>query len=223
VEKDSPGDGELFSIFQKILSQEKAEDFNYSHGVQLVSSNAPNRSLHGMEVAVPRGRLSVGQETRTQKEVVTMKRLMVLMVAAVFIFSGMAFAADVAKDKAGAAVTDKGGKDVQTKSPKAAPPKVAKMSFSGKVLDISDKALKVERVVKEKPETMDFVLEKAVEGVKAGDKVTVTYVVKDGKNVAQKVAKVKEAKKSEPGPALKDKGGKPVVDKSGKEVDTKKK
>ncbi|MCG6536337.1 MAG: hypothetical protein L7F78_16950, partial [Syntrophales bacterium LBB04] len=127
------------------------------------------------------------------------------------------------KDKGGAAVTDKGGKDVQTKAAKPAQPKVAKMTVAGKVLDISDKALKLERVVKEKAETMDFVLEKAVEGVKAGDKVTVTYVVKDGKNVVQKVTKAKEAvKKGEAaGQAVKDKAGKTVKTKSGGDVGTK--
>ena len=150
-----------------------------------------------------------------------MKRLMVLMLAAVFVFSGMAFAAEV-KDKGGGVVKDKAGDAVQTKTPKEAPPKVAKMKATGTVLVISDKALKLESVMKDKKVAMDFVLEKAVEGVKAGDKVTVTYVVKDGKNIVQKVSKIKEPVKKESGPAVKDKTGKDVKDRTGAPVDTKK-
>ncbi len=83
--------------------------------------------------------------------------------------------------------------------------KVAKMSAAGKVVAISDTALKIERTVKDKVEAMDFTLEKAVADVKAGDDVKVSYVVKDGKNVATKVAKAaaKAAKKEAPAKEVK--------------------
>lgn len=145
-----------------------------------------------------------------------MKRLMVLMVAAVFLFSGMALAQ--VKDKAGGEVKARSGGEVKTKTPKEAPPKVTKMKASGTVLSISDSALKLERDIKGKKEPMDFSLSKAVPDVKAGDKATVTYVVKDGQNVAEKVAKAKEPapkKSAAPGQPLKARSGGEVKARSG--------
>ncbi|MDO8786172.1 MAG: hypothetical protein Q7J12_08145, partial [Syntrophales bacterium] len=67
-----------------------------------------------------------------------------------------------------------------------------------KVLEISDTMLKIERTVKGKAETMELTLEKACSKIVVGDKVKVSYVTKDGKNVATKVAKekAKKAKKA---------------------------
>jgi len=111
-----------------------------------------------------------------------MKRLMVVALALVFLFAGTAFAAEKAKS--------------------TAPAKAAKMTAVGKVLEISDKMLKLDRKGKEKSEVMDFSLEKPAADVKAGDKVTVHYTVKDGKNVATKVIK-SETKKTEKPPKKK--------------------
>jgi hypothetical protein len=104
-----------------------------------------------------------------------MKRLMVLLLAVAFLFAGTAFAAEKAKGTA----------------------KTAKMTATGKIVDLSDTMLKVERSVKGKTETMEFGLDKPLAGMKVGDKVTVHYVVKDGKNVATKVTKSEAAKKTE--------------------------
>ncbi len=109
-----------------------------------------------------------------------MKRLMVLLLAALFLFSGVAFGAEKAKEGA-----------------KAAPAKQAKMTATGKIVQLSDTLLVVERSVKGKAETMEFALEKPLADMKAGDKVTVHYVAKDGKNVATKVTKSEAAKKTE--------------------------
>jgi hypothetical protein len=117
-----------------------------------------------------------------------MKRLMVLLLAVAFLFAGTALAANV-KDKSGKAVVDKGGKPVATKT--------AKMTATGKIVDLSDAMLSVERSVKGKVETMEFALDKPLAGMKVGDKVTVHYVVKDGKNVATKVTKSEATKKTE--------------------------
>ena len=110
-----------------------------------------------------------------------MKRVLVLLVAAIFLFAGAALAAN------------------QTKGGKAAPAKTTSMTASGKVVDISATALKIERSAKGKTETMEFGLDKpASADIKAGDKVTVHYVKKDGKNVATKISKAaakKPAKK----------------------------
>ncbi|MEW6668309.1 MAG: hypothetical protein AB1512_24105 [Thermodesulfobacteriota bacterium] len=101
-----------------------------------------------------------------------MKRLMVVLLAMVFLFAGTAFAAEKTKGAA-----------------KPAPAKAAKMTAVGTVLEISDKTLKLDRKGKEKSELMDFALDKPAADVKAGDKVKVHYTVKDGKNIATKVTK----------------------------------
>jgi hypothetical protein len=106
-----------------------------------------------------------------------MKRALVLLVAVIFLFAGSALAAD-------------------SKAAKAAPAKAASMTASGKILDLSDTMLRLERSGKGKAETMEFGLEKPVSAdIKMGDKVTVHYVSKDGKNMATKVTKA-AAKKS---------------------------
>lgn len=108
-----------------------------------------------------------------------MKRVLVLLVAAIFLFSGAALAATQAK----------GGKTSKT----------ASMTASGKVVEISPTALKLDRAAKGKSETMEFGLDKPTPAeIKAGDKVTVHYVQKEGKNVATKISKAapkKTAKK----------------------------
>lgn len=112
-----------------------------------------------------------------------MKRVLVLLVSAVFLFAGAAFAANQPKGAAG----------------KPAPAKAAKMTATGKIVEISDTALKVERSAKGKSETMEFGLEKSLgPELKVGDKVTVHYVSKDGKNVATKVNKAQAAAKKAP-------------------------
>ena len=65
--------------------------------------------------------------------------------------------------------------------------RVTKMRAAGVVTEISDTALKIERKVKDKVETMEFVLEKPAAKIKVGDKVKVSYKTKDNKNVAAKV------------------------------------
>lgn len=117
-----------------------------------------------------------------------MKRFLVLFVALSFLFCGSVFAAEAPKAEPAAAA-----KDVAKEAAKE-----TKMSATGKVLEISDTMLKIERTVKGKAETMELTLEKACPKIVAGDKVKVSYVTKDGKNVATKVAKekAKKAKKA---------------------------
>ena len=81
--------------------------------------------------------------------------------------------------------------------------KVTKMKAAGVVTEISATTLKIERKVRDKAETMEFVLEKPLAKIKVGDKVKVSYITKDNQNVATKVTEgvspkaVKEAKKVE--------------------------
>ena len=132
-----------------------------------------------------------------------MKRLMIFVVGLVFVFSTVAFAAEkpsgaakTEKAPAAAAVTGKAAdKGAAKAEPVAKAVKETKMTATGKVTEISDVMLKIERTVKGKTETMEIVLEKACLKIKVGDKVKVTYVTKDGKDVAVKVVS-KVAKKS---------------------------
>jgi len=98
--------------------------------------------------------------------------------------------------------------------PRSAPPlpqRIPEMSTAGTVLEISGASLKIERTLKGKAETMEFILEKPFPNIAAGDPVKVSYVEKNGRNVlirvapAQKTAVKKAVKKEFP------KGMKPVA------------
>ena len=105
-----------------------------------------------------------------------MKRLMLIAAGLVFLLFAWAVAADPPVSTAPVAPA------------KAA--KITKMRAPGTILEISDVLLKIERKIKDKDkvETMEFVLEKPVK-FKAGDRVRVSYVEKDGKMIATRVVK----------------------------------
>lgn len=113
-----------------------------------------------------------------------MKRLLVFIVGLSFLFCASAFAVDQPAPAA------------KPEPAKAAPVKMAKMQATGKVVEVTDTMLKIEKMVKGKAETKEFVLEKPLAKIKAGEKVTVMYVEKEGKMVAVKVVPVKVAKKA---------------------------
>jgi hypothetical protein len=89
--------------------------------------------------------------------------------------------------------------------------RVTKMRAAGIVKEITDVTLKIERKVKDKAETMEFVLEKPLVNIKAGDKVRVSYITREDQNVATVVVAdvpqtaIKKAKNPEvkPAPAVK--------------------
>jgi hypothetical protein len=110
-----------------------------------------------------------------------MKRFTLITVGLAFTFCALAFA------------TDKPSTIPNTQPVKAAPIKSRKetrVSFTGIVKEISDTMVMVERSVKGNVETMEFALEKPVQNIKAGDRVKVSYVKKEGKNIARKVVPV---------------------------------
>lgn len=78
------------------------------------------------------------------------------------------------------------------------PPRVPVMSTAGKVLEVSDKALKIERTLKGKAETMEFSLEKSFTDIKAGDQIKVSYHEKDGRNILIRVAPAKKTAVQKP-------------------------
>ena len=112
-----------------------------------------------------------------------MKKALWYVVGTVFLLSTLAFAADKA------ASLDK-AVPIKTNIVKA-----AKMHATGKVVEISDEAIKIERTVKGDVETMEFALEKPVKGITINDSVKIAYMEKDGKLTASRVAKVTFEKK----------------------------
>ena len=106
-----------------------------------------------------------------------MKRLMLFAAGLTFLLFAWAFAADQPVSTAPAAATSQTAK-------------ITRMRAPGTVLEISDVVLKIERKIKDRVETMEFVLEKPVK-FKVGDRVRVSYVEKDGKMIATRVVNVK--------------------------------
>ena len=72
---------------------------------------------------------------------------------------------------------------------KAATVKTARMNARGRVVEISDKAVKIERVIKGRVEVMEFALESQLTGILVNDAVNVEYTLKDGKLMALRVAR----------------------------------
>jgi len=112
-----------------------------------------------------------------------MKKALWYVVGTVFLLSTLAFAADKAVPPAKA-------DPVKTNIVKA-----AKMHATGKIIEISDESVKIERTVKGDVETMEFALEKPVKNIIINDSVKIDYMEKDGKLIASRVAKVTFKKK----------------------------
>jgi hypothetical protein len=117
-----------------------------------------------------------------------MKKALWYVVGTIFLLSTVALAVDkpASPDKAG---------PVKTNIVKA-----AKMHATGKVIEISDESIKIERTVKGDVETMEFALEKPVKNISVNESVKIDYMEKDGKLIASRVAKV-TLKKNEIKPA----------------------
>jgi hypothetical protein len=76
--------------------------------------------------------------------------------------------------------------------PPPTPPRVPAMSAAGKVLELSDTIMKIERTLKGKVETMEFLLESPFMGVVVGDQIKVSYLEKGGRNVLIRVTPAKK-------------------------------
>jgi len=72
---------------------------------------------------------------------------------------------------------------------KTASIKTAKMNARGKVVEISDTAIKIERSIKGNVEVMEFALENPAKEIVVSDSVKIDYSIKDGKLTASRVAK----------------------------------
>jgi len=107
-----------------------------------------------------------------------MKRALVYIVCVAFLLSALAFAADKP-------ATDK----TKVDSAKTNVVKSAKMNATGKVIEISDSSIKIERTVKGSAEIMEFVLEKPAENITVNDSVKIAYIEKDGQLLASRIVK----------------------------------
>ena len=107
-----------------------------------------------------------------------MKRALVYIVGVAFLLSALALAAE------------KPANDTTKVDPaKTNIVKSAKMNVRGKVIEISDSSIKIERTVKGNAETMEFALDKPAENVSVNDSVKIAYVEKDGQLLASRVVK----------------------------------
>jgi hypothetical protein len=107
-----------------------------------------------------------------------MKKSLSYVIGFVFLLSALAFAAD------------KSIPAVQANPVKTNIVKAAKMHATGKVIEISDASIKIERTVKGDVETMEFALDKPAANIGVSDSVKIEYMEKDSKLVASRVAKV---------------------------------
>ena len=114
---------------------------------------------------------------------ITMKRALVYIVSIAFLLSAMAFATD----KPATATT-------KVNSAKTNVVKSAKMNATGKVIEISDSSIKIERTVKGSAETMEFVLDKPTENIAVDDSVKIAYIEIDGQLLASSVVKATPTK-----------------------------
>lgn len=107
-----------------------------------------------------------------------MKRALLYIVGITFLLSAIAYSADKTSTEV-----------VKNNSAKAASLKTTRMNARGKVIEISDKAIKIERSVKDKAETMEFILDKPAEKIAVGDSVGIAYIEKEGRLIASRVTK----------------------------------
>ena len=107
-----------------------------------------------------------------------MKKILVCVASVIFVMAALALAADTTVKEAN-----------QKAALKQTAVKTAKMNARGKVVDISEKAVTIERSIKGNLEIMEFALENPVKDIVVNDSVKIDYSVKDGKLTASRVAK----------------------------------
>lgn len=83
-------------------------------------------------------------------------------------------------------------------SPPAPTRKTPEMSTAGKVIELSEKTLKIERSLKGKVELMEFSLEKPFLEIAVGDQIKVSYLERDGQNILTRVAPAKKTAVQKP-------------------------
>ena len=108
-----------------------------------------------------------------------MKKTLVCMTGVICLLAAISFAADKPETNSN-----------QSAVLKTTNVKTAKMNARGKVVEISDTAIKIARSIKGNVEIMEFALENPVKDIAVNDSVKIDYSVKDGKLTAARVAKL---------------------------------
>ena len=115
-----------------------------------------------------------------------MKHFFLLLLGIAFLFGSAASAINPSETLPGKTTT---AKPITTKQPISKPiPRETRMRATGIVKDVSADLLRIERSVT--AELMEFILEKPLEKIMAGDKVNISYIKKEDKNIAKRVNKV---------------------------------
>jgi hypothetical protein len=118
----------------------------------------------------------------------SMRHFMVFVAGLVFTFAILACNADKPSD---IPTKTQSTQIVPKTQPTQAPPmksvKETRVSFTGIVMELSDTTIMVERITKGHMETMEFALDKPIKNLKVGDKVRVSYIKKEDKNIAKRV------------------------------------
>ncbi len=111
-----------------------------------------------------------------------MKKLICYLLGVFFLLSNITFAADtpVSVDN-----VEQGGKIIS---------KTAEMHARGKVVEISETSVKIERTVKGNIEVMEFTLDEPAENISVNDFIKVAYTVNGSQLNASKISKVKAKK-----------------------------
>ncbi len=113
-----------------------------------------------------------------------MKKALWYIAGGILLLSALAFAADKP-------ISD----TIKADAVKTNTIKAAKMNATGKVINISDESIKIERSVRGNIEVMQFALENATENIAVNDTVKIAYINEGGKLVAHRVVKVDSRKK----------------------------
>jgi len=108
-----------------------------------------------------------------------MKKILVCLTGVICLLAAITFAAEKSATDAN-----------QSSAVKPVSVKTAKMNARGKVVEISDRAIKIERSIKGNVEIMEFALDAPAAGVAVNDSVKIAYSVKDGKLTASRVVKL---------------------------------
>ena len=112
-----------------------------------------------------------------------MRKVIVCLIALACLLSFWGYAADTMNTQ-----------DTSRQTMKSVSVKAAKMNARGKVLEVSDKAIKIERKIKGNVETMEFFLETPVQDISVNDSVKIVYHVKEGVFVVARIAKLTATK-----------------------------
>jgi len=115
-----------------------------------------------------------------------MKKAFLYILGGIFLLAAFAFAADKPAPEA-----------IKVDAVKTNSVKAAKMNARGKVIEISDESITIERSVRGNVEKIEFELDKPVENVVVNDFVSIAYTEQDGKLMASRITKTATTKKDQ--------------------------